>query len=143
MEGSEWKEMASWHVCSKEVAADGVDVYYFKFNALVEGPRPTRADMQKMVDHISQIYTHKKKFRLLVDTRNAPAKKVFKSVIANWMHENQHLAKAYLDRSGVAVHHPVARFLLQAVFLIRPPTTPVKLFGSLAEAAAFVDVSDD
>jgi hypothetical protein len=134
--------MASWHVCSKEVAEDGVDVYYFKFNRLIDGLRPTRADMQKMVDKISEIYTHRRRFRLLVDTLNAPAKKVFKTVIANWMHDNQHLAKAYLDRTGVAVHHPVARFLLQAVFLIRPPTTPVKLFGTLTEAAKFVGADD-
>jgi hypothetical protein len=136
----EWEEMASWHVCERVVASDGVDVYYFKFNRLIDGPRPTSGDMQKMVDKISEIYTHRRRFRLIVDTRHAPPKKVFKTVIANWMHDNQHLAKAYLDRTGVAVHNSLARFLLQGVFLIRPPTTPVKLFGTLAEAVEFVGI---
>lgn len=87
-------------------------------------------EFEVYLNALKDLYTPKKPFSLLIDTRELSGFLSWKYLKrqADFMGESEPLARKYLHRLALVVTSPLVKTLIQTIFLIKAPVTPTETF---------------
>lgn len=96
-------------------------------------------DFEGYLTGLNQLYERKEKFSLIIDANDVgwmPPLYIFRQALH--MMSKEELTKAYVHRIALLITTPIATQLLKAVFAIRKPSRPTKIFKSFNPAFNWV-----
>lgn len=98
-------------------------------------------EFEAYLNALKHLYSSKKPFSLLIDTRRFPAGMISWSYLkrqAEFMQESENLSRRYLRGVALVVTSPWVKTLIQTLFLIKAPVSPTQTFHDSRAAEKWV-----
>ena len=116
---------------------------FAKFNA--DNTETAQECVVQLADYMKQVLDNGNMFTMRVDTTSMKASPGFKSVkyLIRFMKEYRPKCATQMKGSAIVLENSVLRWLVNTMFSIHPPTSPVTLVSSLDEADRYIQSAID
>lgn len=97
------------------------------------------AEFKQFLQKMTGLYDRKSRFSILFDTRNLGLPpNHFREGLIQWVNNNHHNAKQYLERSCVLIEHPVIRLYVSFILSRSNNASPVGTKGTIRDCMHFL-----
>ena len=109
-------------------------------NFVADDTETAQQCVEQLASYMKQVLDNGNMFTMRVDTTRMRASPGFGSVksLIRFMKEYRPKCAAQMKGSAILLQNPVLRWLVNTMFAIHPPTSPVTLVSSLAEADQYI-----
>lgn len=106
------------------------------------GKPRSEEDCLSYLNDMTKIYDQKIKFLVLYDASLCVLPEFkYIQMQADFMRRMEPLTRKFMVRAAIYVSGPLSRTVLQALFAVRQPAAPCKVFSDLQEAKKYLDAS--
>ncbi len=111
-------------------------LYVVRFN----NHEPTDEQFRKYLDNLLKLYKKENDFVLIIDgSESRFLESRFRTIQGRWIAENENLIKEKCLGQIYVINHPVTKFSLRVIFLIKIPPVPYRIVSNFQEALEYVD----
>jgi hypothetical protein len=101
---------------------------------------PTDDQFRKYLDDLLKLYREENEFILIIDgSESRFLESRFRTLQGRWIAENENLIKEKCLGQIYVINHPVAKFTLRVIFLIKASPVPYRIVSNFQEALEYVD----
>ena len=103
-------------------------------------PAEARDCIQQLIDYMKKVLDNGNMFTMRVDTTAMRASPGFSSVkiLVKFMREYRPKCAAQMRGTAIIIESAVIRWLVNTMFVLQPPASPVTLVETLEEAEAYI-----
>jgi hypothetical protein len=96
---------------------------------------PTDEEFKTYLDDLLKLYQKEDKFILIIDGSDSRfLESRFRNIQGRWIAENEKLIKEKCLGQIYVINHPVTKFTLRVIFLIKIPPVPFRIVSNIQEA---------